>query len=104
MPGRLEKSVTEHREIYEAIAARDAALADKLTSLHIERALENMLGSETVRKAWLLAAGGNDAEIPSKCELLAVDSLLSTSLFNTVAERASADYVLFFAKNGKCHA
>lgn len=64
------------------------------------RALENMLGSETVRKAWLLSAGGNDAEIPSKCELLAVDSLLSTSLFNTVAERASADYVLFFAKNG----
>ena len=43
VPGRLERSVTEHREIYEAIASGDAQLADKLTSLHIERALENML-------------------------------------------------------------
>lgn len=43
VPGRLEHSVTEHREIYEAIASGDAQLADKLTSLHIERALENML-------------------------------------------------------------
>ena len=43
VPGRLERSVSEHREIYEAIAAGDAKLADKLTSLHIERALENML-------------------------------------------------------------
>ena len=43
VPGRLEKSVTEHREIYEAIASKNGELADKLTSLHIERALENML-------------------------------------------------------------
>lgn len=43
VPGRLEKTVLEHREIYEAIAIRDAEKADMLTSLHIERALENML-------------------------------------------------------------
>ena len=43
VPGRLEKSVTEHREIYEAIARGDGELADRLTSLHIERAMENML-------------------------------------------------------------
>ena len=39
---RLEKSVEEHREILNAILASDAALADELTSRHIERALENL--------------------------------------------------------------
>ena len=43
VPGRLEKSVSEHREIYEAIASRNGELADSLTSIHIERALNNML-------------------------------------------------------------
>ena len=43
VPGRLEKSVAEHREIYEAIAAGNGELADSLTSLHIKRALDNML-------------------------------------------------------------
>ena len=41
-PGRLESSVGEHREILNAILASDAALADELTSRHIERALENL--------------------------------------------------------------
>ena len=43
VPGRLERSVMEHREILKAIAEGDSERADKLTSLHIERALENML-------------------------------------------------------------
>ena len=43
VPGRLERSVYEHKEILEAIAKGDAQEADRLTSLHIERALENML-------------------------------------------------------------
>ena len=43
VPGRLERSVYEHKEILEAIEAGNAEMADKLTSLHIERALENML-------------------------------------------------------------
>lgn len=43
VPGRLEASVKEHREIYEAIAAHDANLADNLTSKHIRCALENIL-------------------------------------------------------------
>ncbi len=45
VPGRLERSVLEHREIYQAIAMRDAEKADMLTSLHIERALENVLST-----------------------------------------------------------
>ena len=45
VPGRLEKSVAEHREIYEAIASGNGELADNLTSLHVKRALDNMLSA-----------------------------------------------------------
>ncbi len=45
VPGRLERSETEHREILEAIKAGDSEMADKLTSLHVQRALENMLSA-----------------------------------------------------------
>ena len=41
--GRLEKSISEHREILAAIERRDAVEADRLTSLHIQAALENLL-------------------------------------------------------------
>ncbi|MBQ7356367.1 MAG: GntR family transcriptional regulator [Clostridia bacterium] len=40
---RLERSVREHRDILNAILAGDGELADRLTSLHIEAALENLL-------------------------------------------------------------
>lgn len=43
VPGRLERSVGEHREILKAIEAGDAERADRLTSEHVEAALENML-------------------------------------------------------------
>lgn len=43
VPGRLEKSVEEHREILDAILKGDADAADRLTSAHVERALSNML-------------------------------------------------------------
>ena len=43
VPGRLEKSVEEHREILEAIKRGDADAADRLTSLHVERAMENVI-------------------------------------------------------------
>ncbi len=43
VPGRLEKSEAEHREILEAIKEGNAELADRLTSNHVKRALDNML-------------------------------------------------------------
>ncbi len=43
IPGRIEQSTLEHREILDAILRGDAAEADKLTSLHVEHALANML-------------------------------------------------------------
>ena len=41
--GRIEKSLAEHREIYEAIIAGNAEGADALMSAHVERALTNLL-------------------------------------------------------------
>ena len=40
---RLEKSIAEHREILSAIERGDAQAADRLTSAHIEAALNNLL-------------------------------------------------------------
>ena len=45
VPGRLEKSSDEHREILNAILEGDAEKADLLTSLHIERAMVNMISA-----------------------------------------------------------
>ena len=41
--GRIDRSLSEHREIYEAIAGGKADSADALMSEHVERALENLL-------------------------------------------------------------
>jgi len=43
--GRIESSVSEHREILRAIEAKDAAEADRLTSLHVEEAMRNLLSA-----------------------------------------------------------
>ena len=40
--GRTEKSVAEHREILDAILSGECDEADRLTSLHIEQALDNL--------------------------------------------------------------
>ena len=41
--GRIDRSLSEHREIYEAIVGGNADAADALMSKHVERALENLL-------------------------------------------------------------
>ena len=40
---RLEKSIAEHREILSAIERGDVEAADRLTSAHVEAALNNLL-------------------------------------------------------------
>ncbi len=45
VPGRLEKTMNEHREILNALIEGDAEKADMLTSLHIERAMKNMIAA-----------------------------------------------------------
>ena len=41
--GRAERSVAEHREILEAIEARDARAAERLTQNHVQKALAGIL-------------------------------------------------------------
>lgn len=43
VPSRIEQSVREHREIYSAIRARDGALAERLTEMHVRAALDNLI-------------------------------------------------------------
>lgn len=43
VPGRLEKSIGEHREILGAILGGDPERADVLMRVHIERAMDNMV-------------------------------------------------------------
>ena len=43
VPGRLEKSIEEHKEILESIQSGDAKRADEITSRHIENAMNNMI-------------------------------------------------------------
>ena len=42
-PERALKAVKEHREIFEAISARDARLAEELTAKHIKNARESIM-------------------------------------------------------------
>lgn len=41
--GRAERSIEEHRQILEAIEARDARAAERLTQKHVKKALEGIL-------------------------------------------------------------
>lgn len=41
--GRIRASVREHREIFEAVQNRDSEMAKKLTEIHIQNALNNVL-------------------------------------------------------------
>ena len=43
VPGRLQRTIEEHKGILAAIESGDADLADRLTSLHIDNALKNMI-------------------------------------------------------------
>ena len=45
VPGRLERSIEEHREIMKAVLDGDAEKADMLTSMHVERAMCNMVSA-----------------------------------------------------------
>ena len=44
-PGRALKALKEHRDIYEAIAARDAERAEKLATEHVYNASKNLLNN-----------------------------------------------------------
>ena len=50
VPGRLEKSIREHREILTAMLSGDESQAEALTSLHIEEAMKNTVKAMEIKE------------------------------------------------------
>ncbi len=50
VPGRLEQSADEHRQILEAIENKDSALAERLTCSHVEKAMNNTITALNLAK------------------------------------------------------
>ena len=81
--------MTEHTiEIFMPLGATDDI------SLLTERLCKNA----SLSHLWLWSAGAYEGELPDNTTLLPVDSLTRTSVFKDMAERASADFVLYLAK------
>ena len=49
-PGRLKYSLKEHQEIFEALKRKDADQAEKLSRIHIDNVLKNILENESKEK------------------------------------------------------
>ena len=61
-------------------------------------ALEPFLNNSKVTHIWLLCSSPIEADLPSGVTALPIDSLSSTSLFRLIAEKTTADFVLFVGK------
>ena len=58
----------------------------------------NLVEHPSVEKVWILSASPITLEMSAKVGVIQVDSLLKSALFKEIAERATADFVIFFAK------
>ena len=66
-----------------------------------EQALENvkgLLAAGVIERAWLWSASATGGPLPAGVEVLTVESLSCSALFRDMAERATADFVLYFGK------
>ena len=66
-----------------------------------EQALENvkgLLAAGVIERAWLWSASATGGSLPAGVEVLTVESLSCSALFRDMAERATADFVLYFGK------
>ena len=63
-------------------------------------ALENLIAHPCVEKVWLWSATALTVPLSGKVNVLHAESLTATSLFLDMAERATADYVLYSGKDG----
>ena len=64
----------------------------------IAKVIERFHDVPELAHLWLWAANHYEVELPPNVTLLTVESLTNTTLFKDMAERASAEYVLFLAK------
>ena len=63
-------------------------------------AASHFVALPAVSNVWLWSAAAYTGELPGKMSVLEVRSLTATSVFRDMAERATADYVLYLAKDG----
>ena len=68
------------------------------TADEIKTVAEHFASIPSLAHIWLWTATPYEGEAPSGTTLLNVDSLTDTTLFRDMAERASADFVLYVAK------
>ena len=68
------------------------------TADEIKTVAEHFASISSLAHIWLWTATSYEGEAPSGTTLLNVDSLTDTTLFRDMAERASADFVLYVAK------
>ena len=69
-----------------------------VTDVFEQSQVERLLSLPQVKKVWLLGTSAVEGELPKKVSQMQVDSLQKSTLFKSIAERATADFVLFFAK------
>ena len=69
-----------------------------VTDVFEQLQVERYLSLPQVKKVWLLSTSTVDGELPEKVSMMQTDSLQKSTLFKSMAECATADYVLFFAK------
>jgi len=62
-----------------------------------EQTIQNLKDQELVNKIYLLATVDNPAPVEG-CEMVPVDVLFSSATMREIAQRADADYVLFYTK------
>ena len=62
--------------------------------------VRNLIDNTNVERVWLWSAGQRDSELPAKVAVLNTDSLDATAVFADMAQRATADYVVYMAKEG----
>lgn len=62
--------------------------------------IEPFLSHPAVKDIWLWSGSAFTGELPENVHVLQTESLTDTALFMDMAARATADYVLYFGKNG----
>ena len=68
------------------------------TTDNIQMLVKQFGANASLAHLWLWTAKPYEGALPSNVSLLAVNSLTNTKLFRDMAERASADFVLYLAK------
>lgn len=61
-----------------------------------------LLRQPEISKVWLLSASPIETELPAKVSVMQVASLQSTAVFRSLADAATAGFVLFVGKPGVC--